>query len=259
VKKLLILITIIFILFFIPNTVKADILPGNALVIHPTMDNRPVDIENITGIRLYIYVCKPYGSTNCNWEMDYSVEGKKVCSENVCTIYSNWSNKVKFEFIKANDRYISEPISLIAFKTYVQADLLPDGSIKVTDNTPVSVKISLLLSFLTAYSVTLISELIIGVIAASLMKLNTKQLIYSQIIGNTVTLPLVWFFLLKGIIEGFIVLEFLAFIIEAFIIYVRSKKIVSFIKSGLISFAANLVSFSCSNIAALITYFLLLR
>ena len=142
-----------------------------------------------------------------------------------------------------NKVFVTNEISRTNFNSHYRAQLSSDGYAKISETTPIlsSDKIS---SFVKAFLITIILELLVSLIFVSVRKLPKKVLAY-VLLANIISLPIVWFLfpLIKLSIPTIIVIsEIFAVLFESYFIYFLGKPILSLKQSFVLSILNNLVS-----------------
>ena len=197
-------------------------------------------------------------SKNCYWHPEIGVWGDQYgqCKNSICHFgpmeaeYDTGSYSVSLKEFKfavfvpsLNKTFITNSVSNRDFNSTYRAELFSDGSAKITNTTAIfsSDKTH---SFLLAFFITIILELLVSLIFVSIKKLP-KRILANVLLVNMITLPIVWFlFPLLGF-SGVVVIilsEIFAFLFEAYFIYFLGKQFISFKQSAALSILNNSVS-----------------
>lgn len=183
-------------------------------------------------------------SKNCYWFPARLAWGGQ-CSNSSCHFGYIPPSEFKLAvFVPSiNKVFITNEISRTNFNSHYRAELFQDGSAKISETTPVlsSDKIS---SFIKAFLITIILELLVSLIFISARKLSKKILAY-VLLANIISLPIVWFLfpLIKLPLLAIIVMsEIFAVLFESYFVYLLGKQTISLKQSTVLSVLNNLVS-----------------
>lgn len=183
-------------------------------------------------------------SKDCYWYPSWFAWGGQ-CSNSSC----NFSYMPPREFKLAvfipsiNKVFITNEISRTNFNSRYKVELFSDGSSKISETTSIlpSDKIS---SFVRAFLVTIILELLVSLIYISMCKLPKKILAYI-LLANIISLPIVWFIfpLVRLPSLAIIVMsEVFAILFETYFVYFLNKQVISFKQSLTLNILTNFVS-----------------
>jgi len=274
--KVLMLIFILGIVLILSPLVSADFGPKPTIDTDVTYGGNKISDTSLPGITLEcikeLEEYSPGGrslisqlninefdsSKNCYWKPSHSIGGQD-CMDSKCQFwyYSPPSEFKLAVFIPSlNKVFISNEVSRTNFNSNYKLELSSDGSAKIYETTSFfeTDKIS---SFIKALIITLILEILVAYIFLSILKIR-KKLLISVLIGNLISLPIVWFIfpIIGNIILVVLLSEIFAFVFEAFFIYYLNKKDISLGKSFILSLIMNLVSFIVGGIIFIFITFL---
>ena len=136
-----------------------------------------------------------------------------------------------------------------------------DSQLSVEETTPVISKGGTFPSFIKALIITMLLELLVAIIYLSATK-TSKGVLVSVLIGNIISLPMVWFLfpLMSTIISAFpifVLSELFAVVFEAYLIHYMNKQIISLKKSFILSILMNIVSVIWGGIIFLILNYMI--
>ena len=181
---------------------------------------------------------------NCYWYPSWFAWGGQ-CSNSACNFGYMPPDEFKLAiFIPSLSKtFVTNEVSRTNFNSHYRVELSSDRSAKISETTPVfsSDKIS---SFIKAFLITILLELLVSLFFISLCKLPKKILSY-VLFANIISLPIVWFLfpLFKLYALTIIVAsEIFAVLFESYFIYFFGKQIVSLKQSFVLSIVNNLVS-----------------
>lgn len=263
-KYFSLLLIIVALIVFLPKNAKADLGPKPTVDIDVIYNQHRIPDSNFNAQMLN---CVPHdlvqreskyqenlipqlkineydSAKNCYWLPDGMASGGQ-CSKSSCHFGYRPPNEFKLAvFVTSiNKLFITNEVSRINFNSRYKAELSPDGSAKISETTSVlsTGKIS---SFVKAFLLTIILELLVSLIFISIKKLPKKILVY-VLLANIISLPIVWFLfpLIKLPWVAIIVMsEIFAILFEAYFVYFLGKKIISLKRSAILSVLNNLVS-----------------
>jgi len=195
---------------------------------------------------------------NCYWFPEIDVWGNQYggCTNSLCRYGSmsvrpgmdDMSSDVKeFKFAvfipSLNKFFVTNKISRKNFNSEYRVALFSDGSAVISETTPIlsSDKVT---SFVLAFFITIILELLVALIFVSIKNIPKKLLVF-VLLANVITLPMVWFLFPLINATGPIVIilsEVFAVSFEAFFFYIFGRQIISLKQSMILSVVNNSVS-----------------
>jgi len=181
---------------------------------------------------------------NCYWyPAEFAWGGK--CNNSKCTFgYMPPSDFKLTVYVPSLDRvFVTNEISRTNFNSHYKVDLLSDGSAKIIETTP-TLQQDQILSFIKAFIITIILELLVSLIFVVITKIPKKILVY-VLLANMITLPIVWFLFplfQLSIVAIIIISEIFAILFEMLFIYFISNRAISLKKSILLTILNNLIS-----------------
>lgn len=249
-------IFIFFLFIFLPLITQADLGPK------PTMNfnfiyHTEYAYQIISGVQI---ICHDISCNNSKISEDYGPQGFRCLSHSCNSMsygYEGKYNIIKIQF--ADKTRVSNVFENTGFNSrydvIVDNDKLTIGTLPFSPNYPVLFPQYNIKNFLLAFFLTIIIELIVGLIFI-IKKRLPKKILLIILFGNFITIPLIWFLLPKIfsflypdfiIIENFIN-ELIVILIEAFIIYYFCKNYISWKTASVLSIIINLISWIIGGI-----------
>jgi hypothetical protein len=232
------LISAIFILSILINFISADLGPK------PTMEfNIQYETSNqITLINGSQYQCEDKDCNNIKRLSEYGPQ-RFLCNSNSCRSAAYGYSPYQKLILNFSDKQRESQIFYTnAFNAKFNVRVT-DSELIVEETTPFASKWKVS-SFIKSLIITLILELLVALKYLSKNKLP-KKILVSILIGNLITLPIVWFIIQLIItkLEIFILLsEIFAIVFEAYFIYYLNKKKITIKKAFILSIIMNLTS-----------------
>jgi len=208
----------------------------------------------------------PDPEKNCSWVPVWQAwtdsNPKGNCHNGVCSFWYHPPGDFKLAVYlpSQNKVFISNESTLSAFNGRLAADLASDGSITIVE-TPSALESHSVILFLIALPITLVLEVLAGLVFLMLAKLSKKILLY-VFIANLISLPMVWFMfpllgnipLLGNVLLVIAASEAFAVVFEAVVIYMPNRKLITPLKAFLLSVIINAVSFFIGGAVFLLIY-----
>jgi len=263
-KNKFILFIFAFLIFSIlPNFVFADLGPKPSADIHVTLNEQSVQDATFNAKMLIcinedkeyfpeddlipqLNISEYNPTNNCYWKPAEFAWGGN-CKNGNC--HFNYFLPSEFRlavYLPSQDKvYLSAEVTRENFRSTFEANLLSDGSITLQETTPFvqSNSAKNIRSFFIALILTLILELLVALIYISSTKIS-KKVLFSVLIANIISLPIVWFVfpLLKITLLAILLGEIFAFVFEGYFLHLLNKDILPLKKSFVLSILMNLAS-----------------
>jgi len=261
-NKFAILILALLLYSPVPRLASADLGPKPTADIHITLNGQNVPDSSFSAKML---TCQkeqsPLGSkdlipqlnireydsiNSCYW-MPADLAWGGDCENSNCSFHYFLPSQFRLAiYLPSQDKvFLSAEVARENFKSTFEANLLSNGSIDLKETTPFSQSdiAKNIKQFFFALILTLVLELIVALIFLSVAKIS-KKILFSVLVANVISLPIVWFVfpLLKIIPIAILLGEIFAFVFEAYFIHLLNKELITLKRSFILSLVMNLTS-----------------
>ena len=188
----------------------------------------------------------PDAAAGCSWSQAPTVWGGE-CRDGSC--HFSYFLPARFRMAVylpvADQLFISDEIERANLYHSYRVDLRAEGSAQITETTPLARR-GHFGAFAVALALTLVVELLVATLYLFLAHIR-RRVLWTVLLGNLVTLPIVWFVLsrvtLVAAIPLILAYELFAVVAEAGLIYALNRRLLRFKSALLLSFLMNAASF----------------
>ena len=154
-------------------------------------ENDPLGIHRIIEPELKVNIFDK--NKNCYWSANAdNIMTEKNCHDNECRLDGLRGSKLAIYLSSNKKLYISEEVSTDIDDSYYNAELFSDGSMKLNEIKNFFVlNADQIKSFTVAFILTIPIEIIFAFIFLLITK-SSKKILYSIILANIITVPIIW-------------------------------------------------------------------